>query len=140
MPAKRKHRRSQRRQIYCPIHGCHLDSVSRQYRLYADTVEQLRDRGISRKRALLLYSTQTTVSLTAEWLEQFWCPCCQSADWYHVTKQGDRTYSLIKAPRELWQQVSGVIQAEGNPSVSEFTRKQSRMPAYAGLRAFNYVQ
>jgi hypothetical protein len=139
MRGKKKHRRSKRRQIECPLHGCYIDSVSRQYRLYADTVEQLRDRGVSRKRALLLYSTQTTVSLGSEWLERFWCPCCQSSEWYHVIKQGERNYSIAQAPRELWQQVSGVVQAEGNPSVSEFTRRNSRMNGYLGIRALSYA-
>lgn len=140
MPGKRKHRRSKRRQIYCPIHGCHIDSVSRKYRLYADTVEQLHTRGIPRRRALLLYATQTTVSLDGEWLEQFWCTCCQNAEWYHVIKTDDRSYRIAKAPRELWQQVSGVVDAEGNPSVGEFTRKSSRMHGYLGLKTYNYAR
>jgi hypothetical protein len=140
MRGKKKHRRAKRRQIHCPLHGCYLDSVSRRYRLYADTVEQLRDRDISRKRVLLLYSTQTTIGLECEWLECFWCACCQSSNWYHVIKQGERSYCIAQAPRKLWQQVIGVINAEGNPSVSEFTRKNSRMPGYLGIRAVDYAK
>jgi hypothetical protein len=140
MAGKRKHSRSKRRPIYCPIHGCDLDSVSAKYRLYADTVEQLRDRGVSRQRALLLCANHTTVSLEGEWLEQFWCASCQSANWYHVVKQDQRVYTLSSAPRELWQQVSGVINAEGNPSVGEFTRKSARMNGYLGVKAFNFTR
>jgi hypothetical protein len=136
----KKHRRSNRRQIYCPTHASYLEGVSRRYRLYADTVEQLRTRGVSRRRALLLYSTQTTVSLEGEWLEKFWCDCCQTAEWYHVIKSGERSYTVSKAPRELWQQVSGVINAEGNPSVGEFTRKSARMNGYQGLKGFNFAK
>jgi hypothetical protein len=140
MPGKRKHRRSKRRQVFCPIHACYLDSCSRKYRLYADKVEHLCSRGISRKHALLLYATHTTVTLDGEWLERFWCPCCKTSEWYHVIKDGERSYSLSKAPRELWQQVSGVVDTEGNPSVGEFTRKSAKMHSYLGLKAFSYVR
>lgn len=121
----RNRKRSQRRAIYCPTHGCYLDSVSQKYRLYADRASHLRDRGVGRKQSLLLIASQTTVPLDGEWLEAFWCPMCGETIWYHVVKTGDRTYSLSEAPRLLWQQVTGVIQVNGNPSVSEFTFRQS---------------
>jgi hypothetical protein len=140
MPGKRKHRRSNRRQIYCPAHACYLDSVSRRYRLFADTVDQLRTRGVSHQQALLLCATNTTVSLEGEWLEKFWCDCCQMSEWYHVAKSGERSYAISKAPRELWQQVSGVIDAEGNPSVGEFTRRSAGMNGYQGLKGFNFTK
>jgi hypothetical protein len=140
MPGKRKHRRSNRRQIYCPTHACYLEGASRRYYLFADTVDQLRTRGVSRKRALLLYATNNTVSLEGEWLEKLWCDCCQTAEWYHVIKSGERSYAVSKAPRELWQQVSSVINAEGNPSVGEFTQKSARMNGYQGLKGFNFAK
>ncbi len=124
--SSRNRKRSQRRAIYCPIHGIHLDSVSQKHGLYADRAGQLQERGIVRKRALLLLATRTTIAITGEWLEAFWCDGCQRATWYHIHKTGDRTYEVSPAPRELWQQVGGVIHPDGNPTVGEFTRRHSR--------------
>ncbi|MEB3211899.1 MAG: hypothetical protein VKL39_11120 [Leptolyngbyaceae bacterium] len=117
----RNRKRSKRRAIYCPTHGCYIDSVSQKYRLYADCASHLQSRGVGRRQSLLLTANQTAVPLDGEWLEAFWCPMCEGKTWYHVTKEGDRTYSIQPAPRSLWQQVTGVIQVNGNPSVSEFT-------------------
>jgi hypothetical protein len=39
----------------------------------------------------------------------------------------------------LWQQVSGVIHPQGNPSVGEFTRRQSRMVGFQGVKEFSFV-
>jgi hypothetical protein len=135
----RNRKRSKRRAIYCPIHGSYLESVSQKYRLFADQADQLRQRGMSRKGALLLVATNTTVPLDGEWLEAFWCDHCQGTKWYHVRKTGDRTYELAIAPWELWQQVSGVIHPQGNPSVGEFTRRQSRMVGFQGVKEFSFV-
>ncbi len=119
-------KRSKRRAIYCPIHGCYVHSVSQKYSLYADSAGQLQQRGIGRQKALILVATKTTVPLNGEWLEAFWCDQCEQTKWYHV-KKCDRTYEISVAAPELWQQASGVIHPEGNPSVGEFTRRQSRM-------------
>jgi hypothetical protein len=135
----RNRKRSKRRAIYCPIHGTYLESVSQKYRLFADQAIQLQQRGMSRRGALLLVATNTTVSLEGEWLESFWCDHCQESKWYHVRKTGDRTYELAIAPCELWQQVAGVVHPGGNPSVGEFTRKNSRMLGYYGLKEFQFV-
>jgi len=69
-------------------------------------------------------ASQTAVSLTGEWLEGFWCEECQETKWYHVRKR-ENTYQLSVAPPELWQQAAGLAHPNGNPSVSEFTRKQA---------------
>jgi hypothetical protein len=45
---KRNRSRSQRRAIFCPIHGCYIDSVSQKYSLFADHVQQLQDRVVPR--------------------------------------------------------------------------------------------
>lgn len=134
----RNRKRSKRRSIYCPIHGCHLDSVSQKHPLYADQVEHLRQRGLGRRRALMLIGTQTSVALEGEWLEAFWCDQCQSTKWYHVHKC-DRTYHVSIAPRELWQQAMGVIHPEGNPSVGEFTRRHARMLSCSVTRQFKFT-
>ena len=128
----RNRKRSRRRAIYCPIHECYLDSVSAKYSLYADLVQQLRERGMTRKTALMLVAERGTILLEGEWLEAFWCEICEETQWYHVKKTGDRTYEANIAPSELWQQVPGLIHPHGNLSVGEFTRRQARIVGYQG--------
>jgi hypothetical protein len=135
----RNRKRSKRRAIYCPKHLCYMDSVSPKYRLYTDCTAQLQQRGVGRRAALLLIATQTTVTLDGEWLEKFWCPVCQESHWYHVNKTGERSYQLSLAPQELWQQVQGVIDPRGNPSVGEFTYTQARMANIHGIKQYRYV-
>jgi hypothetical protein len=135
----RNRKRSKRRAIYCPIHSCYIDSVSQKYQIFADQPGQLQCRGISRRNALILVASQTAVPIEGEWLEAFWCEQCQQTKWYHVQKSGDRTYELSLAPQELWQQVTGVIHPHGNPSVGEFTRRQSRLISYNSIKDFGFV-
>jgi hypothetical protein len=138
----RKHRnrnRSKRRAIYCPIHGCYLDSVSQKHRLYADKAGQLRDRGMGRKAALRVMASYSTVPLENEWLEAFWCEECQRNEWYWVTQSAEkenRSYSLSTIPEDLWQQAQGVILPVGNPTVGEFTRRQAKRMDYYGTKDF----
>ncbi|NCJ07552.1 hypothetical protein GS597_13740 [Synechococcales cyanobacterium C] len=132
----RNRKRSKRRAIFCPIHNCHLDSASQKFALYADQPGQLQSRGIGRRPALLLIQTMTAVPLTGEWLELFWCEQCQETTWYHVHRHEDRTYSISPAPIELWQQATGVINPNGNPSVGEFTRRQARQVKWQGIKDF----
>ena len=80
----RNRKRSKRRAIYCPAHGCYLDSVSQKHSLFAHKPEQLQQRGIGRMSALLLIASDTAVSLPGEWLEAFWCTECQETKWYYV--------------------------------------------------------
>ncbi len=134
----RNRKRSKRRAVHCPIHGCHLDGTGHKYRLFADRVGQLKERGISRRNALLLVANQTAVSIEGEWLESLWCEECRETKWYHVRKSKDNRYTLTVAPQELWQQVTGVINPEGNPSVGEFTRRQSRLVGSEGIKDFKF--
>ena len=133
----RNRKRSKRRAIYCPIHGCYLDSASPKYQLYADRSGQLEQRGITRRNAEILVTTQTTVTIEGEWLEAFWCNECQKTKWYHVTKR-DRIYELSLAPEQMWQQVTGISHPSGNPTVSEFTRRQARSVGYKSHRDFQF--
>jgi hypothetical protein len=135
----RNRKRSKRRAIHCPVHGCHLNSVSQKYQLYADRAGQLQQRGINRLNAMMLIATQTTVPLEGEWVEAFWCEQCQQTKWYHVRKVEERTYKVTLAPQEIWQQVTGVIDPHGNPSVGEFTRRHARLVSYNGLKDFQFV-
>ncbi|MEO1428648.1 MAG: hypothetical protein AAFV71_06180 [Cyanobacteria bacterium J06633_8] len=134
----RNRKRSKRRAIYCPIHGCYLHSVSQKYKLFASHAGQLQQKGIGRQNAKILIASQTAVLLENEWLEAFWCDECQQTKWYHVEKLGKSTeqnvgrasYSISLAPSHLWEQAVGVDEARGNPSVSEFTRRHARMASY----------
>jgi hypothetical protein len=135
----RNRKRSKRRAIYCPIHNCYLDSVSQKYPMFADQAGQLQQRGMSRRSALMLVQTHTAVLIEGEWLEAFWCEECQETKWYHVRKSGDRAYELTPAPQELWQQVTGVTDPRGNPTVGEFTRRHSRMVSNHSIKDFKFV-
>ncbi len=138
-PKRRNRKRSKRRSIYCPRHGCYIDSVSQKHRLYADKAEHLRDRGMGRKAAVRVIASYTTVPLEGEWLEAFWCEECQQNEWYWVVKSPESNYLLNRIPEDLWQQAQGVILATGNPTVSEFTRRQSRRMNYYGVKDFVMV-
>ncbi len=134
----RNRKRSKRRSIYCPKHGCYLHSVSQKFPLYADQVEQLRQRGMGQRQARLSISARSTVPLPGEWLEAFWCDECQSTEWYHVHRRESR-YEVAIAPQDLWQQAVGVVHPNGNPSVSEFTRDHSRMGHHPAVKDFRAI-
>ncbi|MFQ4142100.1 hypothetical protein [Chlorogloeopsis sp. ULAP02] len=142
----RNRKRSKRRAIYCPVHGCYLDSVSQKYPLFADRPGQLQQRGMGRQSALLLLASKTAISLEGEWLEAFWCDECQETKWYYVqchlrkdTPQQNRIYKVSVASPELWQQAIGVLHPDGNPSVSEFTRRHARMVSHKSSKDFRVV-
>lgn len=130
-------KRSKRRGIYCPVHGCYLHSVSQKHALYADKVEHLQQQGVCKRSAQMLIANQSVVVLSAEWLEAFWCDFCAETVWYHVRKF-DTTYQISAVPQELWQRAIGTIDAEGNPSVGEFTRRSAKMTAYKTSERFKF--
>ncbi len=143
----RNRKRSKRRAIYCPIHGCYLDSVSQKYPVFADQPEQLQERGVGRRQAALAIADKTTIPLSGDWIEAFWCEHCQKTEWYRVRRgtgqlssHQSATYEVSLVPSDLWQRVTGVINSKGNPSVSEFTQRQSRMVNYNGVKDFNFVR
>lgn len=133
---ERNRKRSKRRGIFCPIHGCYLDSVSQKHPLFASTPGQLQQRGVGRLSAQILVAARTAVPIEGEWLEAFWCDQCQETKWYHI-KKCDRFYEVSLAPIELWQQAMGAINPDGNPSVGEFTLRNSRMLNYQGSKYFS---
>ncbi|MDR9405530.1 MAG: hypothetical protein RI580_19085, partial [Halothece sp. Uz-M2-17] len=102
----RNRKRSKRRAIYCPQHGCYLDSVSQKYPIYADRPEQLREQGMTKKTATLVLSTRTAVR-TDQWVEAFWCRQCEETQWYQVRKTMERTYEVSLVSRELWERMEG---------------------------------
>jgi hypothetical protein len=141
----RNRKRSKRRAICCPRHDCYLDSVSKKYQLFADRPGQLQQRGMSRRSAAMLVANNTTVPLEGEWLEAFWCEHCQDTKWYHVRKgtassgESRQVYQVSLAPSELWMQVTGVTNPEGNPTVGEFTRRHAREMNHRSLQDFNFL-
>jgi hypothetical protein len=140
--ARRNRKRSQRRQIFCPIHDCYLDSVSQKHSIHADRTEHLRAAGFGRATATMLMAEYTTVPLAGQWLERFWCEDCGTAEWYRVERyqkdgQGAARYHLALADRELWERVAGVTHPDGNPSVGEFTRRQAK--ARSMTKDFGFV-
>ena len=83
-------------------------------------------------------ATQAAVVLNNQWLEAFWCEQCQETNWYHV-RHSDGTYYVSLAHQALWQRAIGVIDAEGNPSVGEFTRHHARMTGHSVSKQFKFV-
>ncbi|MBW4561280.1 MAG: hypothetical protein KME32_08995 [Mojavia pulchra JT2-VF2] len=134
----RNRKRSKRRAIYCPVHGCYINSTSQKFGLFAERAGQLQQRGMNRRDALMLVAAKTAVPLEGEWLESFWCDECQETKWYHVCKR-ESVYELSLAPAELWQQATGVINPHRNPSVGEFTSRHSRMIGYRSLQDFKFI-
>lgn len=132
----RNRKRSRRRAIYCPEHGCYLDSVSQKYPIYADRPEQLREQGMSKKTATMVLTDHTAVR-TPLWIEAFWCGECEEVRWYLVKKTDRRTFELSSVPRGLWERMEGAIDPFGNPSVSEFTRKQAKRLNQKVFRDYN---
>jgi hypothetical protein len=131
----RNRNRSKRRAIYCPVHNCYMDSMSQKHSLFAERPGQLQERGFKRKEALILVAAKTAVPLEGEWLEAFWCEHCQKTQWYHVRKC-ESVYELSLAPAELWQQATGVMNPDRNPSVGEFTFRQSRIVGGNNIKDF----
>jgi hypothetical protein len=126
-PRPRRSRRAQRRELICPVHPeSRLMGTGRKYFLHLLTPEELKQRGMSDKRARLVIQAYPVLVLTNEWLEQLWCPACGETRWCHVV-QHDRTRHTVRwAPRELWEQVAHVDPVVANPSVSEFSRQAAR--------------
>lgn len=128
---ERNRRRSHRRDIRCPLHGCLIESVSQKYPLHAENPEQLLEQGIGGCRAARALLGRGAVGLENLWLEAFWCPECQQTDWYQV-KKCTQGYVLAAVPPQLWKQAGSTCDpSRGNPSVSVFTLRISKGPAPA---------
>lgn len=137
----RPRRRPRRRELCCPLHPEQkIFSVSPKHHLYVTDVGQLMLRGLSKRRAdELLAAYRRVLPLTDEWIECFWCDDCARTSWWHVQRHDRHTYSLNKVPRELWEQATGVIRVEGNPTVSQFSRRQARAGGVQGLRQYRFL-
>lgn len=137
----RARRRPRRRDLRCPRHPQQkIFSISPKHHLYVTDVGQLLLRGLSRRRAdALLAAYHRVLPLSDEWLEGFWCDACSCTSWWHVRRNERHGYTLNAVARELWEQASGVIRAEGNPTVSDFSRRQARASGVHGLRQYRFL-
>ena len=142
-PAKssRRRQRPKRRELFCPAHPeKQIEGNGRKYFLHLLTVEQLKQRGMSDKRAKLVLNAYPVLVLSNEWLVELFCPSCGTSRWCHVTKVDKSEHTVRWAPRDLWEQVAHVDPSVANPTVSEFTRREARRHrrvTQAGKRYFD---
>jgi hypothetical protein len=127
--------------MLCPCHPDQpLFSISTKHHLYATEVGTLVLRGLKRSTATeLLAQYRNVLPLNDEWLEGFWCQSCYQVRWWHVTRSKQHHYQLQSIAPGLWEQVSGVIRPEGNPSVGQFTRQSARATGVHGLKQFCFL-
>jgi hypothetical protein len=125
-PRRQRGRRGSR-PLFCPAHPeQRISGNGRRYLLHLLTPEELRQRGMSERRARLVIQSYPVLVLHNEWLEELYCPACGASRWYHVIRQHDGSFQVNWAPRDLWEQVAHVDPLVPNPSVGEFTRRQAR--------------
>ncbi|NQV10192.1 MAG: hypothetical protein HQ527_03350 [Cyanobacteria bacterium] len=125
--AARRNRRPKRRELFCPAHPeQQLEGNGKKYFLHLLSVEQLKQRGMSDKKARLVIHAYPVLVLSNEWLEELFCPHCDSNRWCHVTRHDRVAHTVHWAPRELWEQVAHVDPVVANPSVSEFSRREAQ--------------
>ena len=136
-----RQRRPARREIFCPGHPeTRLLSVSPKHHLYLTEAGPLILRGLSKRRAdELLNAYRKVLPLTDEWLECFWCEQCGSSFWWHVKRFDRQRYVLSAVPASLWEQATGVVRPDGNPTVSQFTRRQARATGVLGKRQYRFL-
>lgn len=116
----------------CPAHPeQRIQGNGRKYFLHLLTPEQLRERGMSDKRAKLVIEAYPVLVLSNEWLEELFCPACGGNRWCHVIRHDSTQHTVRWAPRELWQQVAHVDPLVANPTVSDFTRRSARRASFS---------
>ena len=123
----RVRQRSRKRELFCPAHPQQrVEGNGQKYFLHLLTPEELKARGMSDKKAQLVINAYPVLVLTNEWLEELFCPKCGGNRWCHVVKHDRVNHTVRWAPRELWEQVAHVDPIVANPTVSEYTRRESR--------------
>ena len=139
--SSRRRQRPKRRELFCPAHpDKRIEGNGRKYFLHLLSVEQLKQRGMSEKRAKLVLNAYPVLVLSNEWLEELFCPSCGTSRWCHVTKVDKSEHTVRWAPRDLWEQVAHVDPSVANPTVSEYTRREARRHrrvTQAGKRYFD---
>ena len=126
-PAAGRNRRPRKRELFCPAHPeQRIQGNGKKYYLHLLQPEQLKQRGISAKKAQLIINPYPVLVLSNEWLEELFCPECGTSRWCHVIKHDRIEHTVRWAPRELWEQVAHVDPSVANPTVSEYTRREAR--------------
>jgi len=124
---RRRNGHAKNRELFCPAHpDQRISGNGRKYFLHLVKPEDLRQRGMTDKRARLLIQSYPVLVLSNEWLEELFCPQCGNTHWCHVVRHDRVVHTLRWAPRELWKQVAHVDPLVANPSVSEFSRRSAR--------------
>lgn len=125
-PAKRRGRRPQKRQLFCPAHPeQRIEGNGKKYFLHLLTIEELKARGMNHKKAQLVIEAYPVLVLSNEWLEELFCPACGCSRWCHVVKHDRVQHTVRWAPRELWEQVAHVDPSVANPSISDYSRHEA---------------
>ena len=125
--SERRRSRPRRRELFCPAHPeQRIEGNGKKYFLHLLTPEQLKARGMGDKKARLVINAYPVLVLSNEWLEELFCPQCGTSRWCHVVKHDRVEHSVRWAPRDLWEQVAHVDPLVANPTVSEYTRRESR--------------
>jgi hypothetical protein len=121
-----RRRRPKGRELHCPAHPeQRIEGNGRKYYLHLLTPEQLKERGMSDKKAKLVIGAYPVLVLSNEWLEELFCPQCGGSRWCHVVKHDRVAHTVRWAPRDLWEQVAHVDPVQSNPTVSEFSRREA---------------
>ena len=129
--APRRNRRPKKRELWCPAHPeQRIEGNGKKYFLHLLKPEQLKARGMPDKKAKLVIDAYPVLVLSNEWLEELFCPQCGTSTWCHVIKHDRVQHTVRWAPRDLWMQVAHVDPVVANPTVSEFTRRESRRHSY----------
>ncbi|WP_233129965.1 hypothetical protein [Synechococcus sp. 1G10] len=97
----------------------------RKYFLHLLSPEELKQRGMTDKKARLVIQAYPVLVLSNEWLEELFCAHCGVSRWCHVIRHDRVLHTVRWAPRELWEQVAHVDPVVANPSVSEFSRREA---------------
>jgi hypothetical protein len=97
----------------------------KKYFLHLLTPEELKQRGMTDKKARLVIQAYPVLVLSNEWLEELFCADCGVSRWCHVIRHDRVLHTVRWAPRELWEQVAHVDPVVANPSVSEFSRREA---------------
>jgi len=122
-----RRRRPKRRDLRCPAHPEEVIlGNGKKYYLHLLSPEQLKQRGMSDKKARLVIAAYPVFVLSNEWLESLYCAQCGMSRWCHVKRNENKDYTVQWAERELWEQVAHVDPVDANPTVSQFTRREAR--------------
>ncbi|MEB3352766.1 MAG: hypothetical protein VKM34_00805 [Cyanobacteriota bacterium] len=126
-PLQRPRQRSRKRQLFCPAHPeQRLEGNGRKYFLHLLTPEELKQRGMTDKKARLVIQSYPVLVLSNEWLEELFCPHCGGNRWFHLVRHDRVLHTVRWAPPELWEQVAHVDPLAANPSVSDYSRRMAR--------------